>query len=111
MQIGGACCFCNLEVETHLYLFFACSYSTTVWELLMGKNLVQGMPNTLENVLAWFNVHAKGKILQCISLKCSLAAGVYGLWRKRNFRIFQGSATGHDQVAAGIVAGIRDFLN
>lgn len=40
-----------------------------------------------------------------------MAAVVYGLWQETNNRIFRGVAKGHDQVAAGVATGIRDFLS
>ncbi|KAI8555817.1 hypothetical protein RHMOL_Rhmol05G0203600 [Rhododendron molle] len=53
----------------------------------------------------------KDKSLRCMSLTCSLAAAVYGLWRERNCQIFLGKAMGHDQVMKGIADGVRDFLS
>lgn len=52
-----------------------------------------------------------GNGFRCTSLKCTLAAVVYGLWQETNSRIFRGVAKGHDQVAAGVATGIRNFLS
>ncbi|KAG5528826.1 hypothetical protein RHGRI_029476 [Rhododendron griersonianum] len=59
----------------------------------------------------WYCGQVNGKSLKSISLHCSLAATVYGLWRERNCRIFQGKVMGHDQVLNSIEADVRDFLS
>ncbi|KAG5523378.1 hypothetical protein RHGRI_035257 [Rhododendron griersonianum] len=111
LHLDGTCSFCNSAAGTHQHLFFECSFSTVVCQHLVNKNMVLDMPSNLVEVLDWYGVQVKGKSLRCMSLTCSLAAGVYGLWRERNCRIFQGKAMGHVQVMKGIADGVRDFLS
>ncbi|KAG5549273.1 hypothetical protein RHGRI_014583 [Rhododendron griersonianum] len=75
------------------------------------KNMILDMPGSLVEVLDWYCGQVNGKSLNSISLQCSLAATVYGLWRERNCRIFQGKVMGHDKVMRSIVADVRDFLS
>lgn len=83
----------------------------SVWQQLMSKNLAQGAPWKLDDdALQWFCVDAEVKSLRSIGLKASLAAGVYGIWRERNTRIFQGKDMDAAQLSLKIVNDIRGFL-
>ncbi|KAG5515882.1 hypothetical protein RHGRI_036804 [Rhododendron griersonianum] len=73
--------------------------------------MILDMPSSLVEVLDWYCGQVNSKSLKSISLHCSLAATVYGLWRERNCRIFQGKVMGHDQVLNSIEADVRDFLS
>lgn len=109
MQLDGICSLCNSEDESYHHLFFDCSFSTVVWQTLVTKNRVHRMSNKLGEVLCWCCSNVSGKGLSCPALKCTLAATVYGLWRKRNNHIFGSVAKGHDQVTEKIAFWNKTF--
>lgn len=68
LLVDDICCLCNTGVETHLHLFFECPISENVWQVLMMKNMAQGVPSKLGEVLEWFILNVEGKGLRCINL-------------------------------------------
>ncbi|XP_058222497.1 uncharacterized protein LOC131332341 [Rhododendron vialii] len=109
MAVDALCCLCQDEEESHHHLFFDCSYSTRVWQYLVSKNRVAGIPNNMGDVLDWLQGNVSWDSFRFVSLKCTLAATIYGLWQERNFRIFCAKMKDHTQVATDIANGIRTF--
>ncbi|XP_058183541.1 uncharacterized protein LOC131301336 [Rhododendron vialii] len=111
MALDALCCLCQDEEESHHHLFFDCSYSTRVWQYLVSKNRVAGIPNNMGDVLDWLQGNVSWDTFRFVSLKSTLAATVYGLWQERNSRIFCAKMKDHTQVATDIANGIRAFLS
>lgn len=111
MQVSGNCCLCGNATESHAHLFFSCPFVYAHLASLVKCSLVQGMHDDLSSVFNWFFSDAKGKGLRCICLRASLASAVYGLWRERNCRIFQGKMSSQDQMYLRIHSDVRAFLS
>lgn len=80
------CSLCGVCMDSHDHLFFCCSYSTVVWQIVTNDVGWSNAPtswNTMVEVLADDNVAPKKLIY-----KLALAASVYMIWRERNGRIF-----------------------
>ncbi|KAG5535179.1 hypothetical protein RHGRI_023085 [Rhododendron griersonianum] len=63
------------------------------------------------DVLDWLQGNVSWDSFRFVSLKCTLAATLYGLWQERNSRIFCAKMKDHTQVATDIANGIRTFLS
>ena len=76
-----ACVFCHSHMESHDHLFFACSYSTFVWQDLMQRCDLVWNRHTWQDTLIWMAQHLKGKKAHHLIPKMCLGVAVYGLWR------------------------------
>ena len=86
-----ACVLCHSQLETHDHLFFACPYSTFVWQELMARCGLTWNRHNWSNTLLWMAQHLSGKKIHHVILKMCLGAAVYGLWKERNNRTFKHS--------------------
>ncbi|KAK9671865.1 hypothetical protein RND81_12G059700 [Saponaria officinalis] len=90
IYLVNRCCLCKQHGETHRHLFFSCSYSKSVWSLLLQWMRIYPRTSDLISELYW--THRKGRKSHWKTswFRCTLAATVYFLWYERNTRIFDG---------------------
>ncbi|KAI8545752.1 hypothetical protein RHMOL_Rhmol07G0062400 [Rhododendron molle] len=111
MAVDALCCLCQDEKESHHHFFFDCSYFTRVWQNLVSKNRVAGIPNNMGDVLDWLQGNVSWDSFRFVSLKYTLAATVYGLWQERNSCIFCAKMKDHIHVATDVSNEIHAFLS
>lgn len=100
IQVNTMCCLCNGTNETHTHLFGECSFAKAVWGRLIQWLQIQVNTNhDYAQKMAWITAKAKGKSCAARLLKMVYAEYVYGLWRERNSRIFEGTSRTTEQVA------------
>lgn len=88
------CILCSQHREDENHLFHECQYAACVWNQLInlaGYNRVRAQ--RWEDELVWFIIHSKGEECKALALKLIFNAGIYGLWKERNTRIFQNKRT------------------
>ena len=84
-----ACVFCHSQMESHDHLFFACPYSSFIWQDLMIRCGLSWNGQCWKDTLQWMSQRLKGKKMHQIIPKMWLGATVYGLWKERNNRTFK----------------------
>ncbi|KAI8559797.1 hypothetical protein RHMOL_Rhmol04G0202600 [Rhododendron molle] len=107
MVIDPGCVLSSQRHETLQHLFFACSYSRSIWQVVLHRFQVQRTPDEWDNELMWAVDHCRGKSFKAFLFKLVFAAGVYHLWLERNTRVFCGQHRGADIVLASIGDNVR----
>ncbi|CAI9261358.1 unnamed protein product [Lactuca saligna] len=101
------CVFCNLQPDSHNHLFFECSYSSLVWNMVKDKVGIISNSQGWETLIKEFQVLLKGKSIQDFISKIALAATVYFIWRERNCRLFRNGNSEERKIALNIFEEIR----
>jgi hypothetical protein len=96
------CLLCFSNLESHDHLFFACSYTNTVWKLVCTKISRMDAPSTWIDVLGWMSSFASSN-----TTKLCIAAMVYHLWRERNTRYHDRGAKKPHVLFDSIVEDVR----
>ena len=83
-----ACVFCHSNLETHDHPFFACPFSSFIWQELMAKCGLIWYGTSWNDIVQWMAQHLKGKKSKHVIPILCLRVAVYGLWKERNARTF-----------------------
>ncbi|KAK4381539.1 hypothetical protein Sango_2958200 [Sesamum angolense] len=105
------CVLCDgCQTETHNHLFFGCSYSTAIVNIL-GSKLRFHWPHTDWKMgIKWASKKWRGSHLVNAAYRSLLAAVVYYTWKERNNRIFQGTSTSAEGVTKIIIEHMRSRI-
>lgn len=81
--VDTTCLLCKNDVETRNHLFFACSYSSQVWEHLTKGMMGEDYTNDWSEIVQMISeVSMDRKRLFC--LRYSFQVTLYMIWRERN---------------------------
>ena len=105
-----ACMLCQNHMETHDHLFFACPYSSFVWQDLMRRCGLTWNGHNWNETLLWMAQYLKGKKPHHMIPKLCLGAAVYGLWRERNNRTFKHTCCPKELILQNLVAQINSLI-
>ncbi|GLT35247.1 hypothetical protein SLA2020_097150 [Shorea laevis] len=85
-HIDATCVLCEAENETRDHLFFSCSYSRTVWDVISSMFEI---PSTFswQSALSWLCHKAKRKSLYSSLIRLAWCVAIYHIWIERNTRI------------------------
>ncbi|XP_074265558.1 uncharacterized protein LOC141587997 [Silene latifolia] len=84
------CVLCKQDAESHTHLFFRCSFSSTIWSMLLHWMKISGRSKQLKRELNWIVSRRAKKHWKALWFSGCVAALVYSIWEERNIRIFQG---------------------
>lgn len=111
MSVDLTCILCGQEEESLNHLFFSCSFSSSIWISLCGKCNIPSVAMNWEDTLRWMAQTFRGNSLSSLTARLMFAAVVYGIWRERNSRLFQGRALDVANVCYEILFWIRAKMN
>ena len=106
-----ACTLCHSQMETHDHLFFACAYSTYVWQDLMQRCDMVWNRHNWSDTLLWMGQHLKGKKAHHVIPKMCLGVAVYGLWRERNNRTFKLRCCPREHILQTLISQINALIS
>lgn len=105
------CILCNEHEETHCHLFFACNYSSPIWQDISVRDQMvwnpAPWPQTWAATVQRF-CNKRNPRHKLVGL--ALASTVYHLWRERNYRIFNNRFSNAQQTKDAIIHSIRERL-
>ena len=105
--MNGICCLCQLEHETRDHMFYGCSYSRSIWRMILtlcGQNrMIGGWSEELQ----WAIKNIKGRTLVYTILRVAWKAFIYHVWKERNRRLFGNSIESSIQVMERIKDAVR----
>ncbi|GKV27738.1 hypothetical protein SLEP1_g36873 [Rubroshorea leprosula] len=103
----ATCVLCGAENETRDHLFFSCSYSRTVWDVISSMLEV---PSTFswQSALSWLCHKAKRKSLYSSLIRLAWCAAIYHIWIERNTRIHKRTFKSEFAIVSKIQIDVRD---
>lgn len=110
MNIPTSCVLCSSGVESHDHFFFERSFSSSIWEFMASKFLLNP-PSNLSDASSWIALHNAPSQSNITSiLKLLLQSVLYHLWKERNARIFTAVASSPAALRLAIDRTMRDRL-
>ena len=104
---GVLCLFCGSQPETHDHLFFECTVSKQVCDLVKSKAECQIPDLPWAEMIEWMATNWRGKTLGTQIKKLCLSSMIYLLWRDRNQRFHTNSVSSPEAVALLITEQVR----
>ncbi|KAL0289208.1 UNVERIFIED_CONTAM: hypothetical protein Sradi_7078100 [Sesamum radiatum] len=106
--MGQQCVLCGgQQLETHIHLFFRCSFTTCCLEVL-NRHVRFGWPNRgWQHDITWAARRWRSRHLLNEASRALLASIVYNIWRERNSRIFSDIASSSEAVAVRALEEVR----
>lgn len=86
----GLCVFCGIS-ESAEHLYFACPITQHVWRSVLGWIGYSHNPKSWPEEVLWLVQECRKKNWQAKLLKAAIAEVVYGIWRTRNYMVFNGA--------------------
>ncbi|XP_022015034.1 uncharacterized protein LOC110914555 [Helianthus annuus] len=104
------CLLCYANLETHEHLFFQCSYSDKVWNLVRSKVGMNMVDERWDDIVEWLIPRAKSRAIRMVASRLVVAASAYGIWRERNARFFSNRVRPPEQISEIILDTVRTKL-
>ena len=101
------CGLCNAKPDSHRHLFFACDFSSKVWDELKNGAKLEDFPADLEECVRELVLTPVTKQFYSILQRLMLAAIVYFLWQERNLRLFQQKQRTWEEICSQIKSIIK----
>lgn len=103
-----SCCLCNQQSETRDHLLLHCDYSIQIWNQILTRLGQPGYNITdWSCLISWLSSPAS----QATTLKCiTTQATIFFIWKERNNRLHNGTATSDSQLFKQIDRCIRDII-
>ncbi|KAG7578318.1 hypothetical protein ISN45_Aa03g025130 [Arabidopsis thaliana x Arabidopsis arenosa] len=106
-DIEKDCLLCGVAQETRNHLFFECSFSAQVWNLITQRLGISSPPTIWDQVLLWLpnamtTKHSKFAILH------GWQGAIYELWRERNRRYHDGLTVSPTTVAKLVISSMEN---
>lgn len=101
------CPLCLRENECLDHILFSCQFANQIWHLLFGKCNLPCPYLCWGDLLQDVATRFKGKSLRDLIVRLMLAAGVYIIWKERNFRLFSRKNRDVSSVFQDIVLHVR----
>ncbi|GKB93629.1 putative reverse transcriptase domain, reverse transcriptase zinc-binding domain protein [Tanacetum coccineum] len=101
------CSLCEMQPDSHDYLFFECSFSSQIWEHLKQFTGISNIPFDLNSIVNFLIPSAKMRSARSVIVKLIFAASCYFIWHERNDRLFMKKKRSQDQVIDVIKSNVR----
>ncbi|KAG2323467.1 hypothetical protein Bca52824_016680 [Brassica carinata] len=110
LNVPTQCVLCLSRAESHNHLFFQCPFSAAIWAKFSGSPIMLA-PDSILSLAGLLGHHqiAGDANLRAV-LKLLMQVIVYCIWRERNLRIFQQSASSVAGVFSRVDSLVRDRL-
>ena len=79
-----ACVLCYKDIESHDHLFFACDYSSFIWQGIMSRFTMDGSPMDWSSFIGWAASKWKSKKPKDIMPRMCLESAIYIGSRRRS---------------------------
>ncbi|GAV59049.1 zf-RVT domain-containing protein, partial [Cephalotus follicularis] len=86
---SAMCSFNCRDNESVEHLFFACSYTHSIWKKVLGMCNINRQSLPWPEEIQWMEEHARGKKFPQILRKLAFGATVYHVWMEQNRRSFK----------------------
>lgn len=103
----NSCGLCGVMIECRDHLFFQCSFSMQVWELVMAFVQVTNPPCRWQELIPWTISAWKGSRSIRGIKRAAVAACVYYIWKARNMLIFQEKTPCIDDIYQQIIFEVK----
>lgn len=111
MQVDPLCVLCNCRHESHLHLFFDCSFSACLWGRILQMFGISRRPVELGREISWAIHHVKKEGFSSALYKLAMAGTVYYIWKARNDSVFCNKRYSTDAIFDMIVKDVRDRVS
>ncbi|XP_071715210.1 uncharacterized protein [Rutidosis leptorrhynchoides] len=101
-----SCALCDEVPDSVAHLFFECSYSRKVWEIMKTKLLFKGLSYKIGSVIEVLEKYPFKKQIWSVINRIVIAAIVYYIWQERNSRIFKGMK----RDSQGLSMKVQEFI-
>jgi hypothetical protein len=78
------CIFCRHVIEDRDHLFFACGYSSKIWQQVMSLCSMLNRPTCREDVAFFGFEEWRGKTMKTYLCRLVFAFTIYNIWRNHN---------------------------
>ncbi|XP_022030836.1 uncharacterized protein LOC110931763 [Helianthus annuus] len=104
------CLLCYADLETHEHLFFQCSYSKKVWNIVSSKAGITMVNEKWDEIVEWMIPRAKSKAISLVASRLIIAVAAYVIWSERNARFFSNRLRPPEQISDVIMSTVRTKL-
>ncbi|KAL2937315.1 Uncharacterized protein RDABS01_020764 [Bienertia sinuspersici] len=98
MSTETSCCLCQSGEETHLHLFFQCSFSRECLSRLMQWMDCRTQHNDLHQLVNWIGRNYKGSRLKRQLYRAVVSALAYRIWQARNDMLWNQNRISADSI-------------
>ncbi|GJW55296.1 thiamine thiazole synthase, chloroplastic-like protein [Tanacetum coccineum] len=81
------CPLCKIEQDSHNHLFFACNFSSKIWDVLVKKVDIPIVSHLWSDIMGWILPVARKNNAICMVGRLIIAASSYDTWKERNNRL------------------------
>ncbi|GAA0165339.1 reverse transcriptase [Lithospermum erythrorhizon] len=97
-----SCVFCRDADESCAHLFFACPFSSAIWNHIRNWLGIRRQMSTLESAIKWIKKEHGGKSLHSRAILLAFCIVVHEIWRARNGLVFVHEGTSLDAIVARV---------
>lgn len=108
IYVNPNCLLCNALHESRNHLFFECTYTARVWQVIAGRCQLQPLTNW-DSTLLQLQSLGSNRDLNRFTLLAAQAT-IYWIWRERNTRIHQQTFKASETIISTIDKQIRNRL-
>ncbi|CAH9083664.1 unnamed protein product [Cuscuta europaea] len=93
LDVINICPFCKGGPETVSHLYFECSFTGQVWNMIRDWLGITRQMNTLSSAVKWMKKEHNGANVKAKAVKLSFCYTIYWTWRMRNMICFEKTTT------------------
>ncbi|KAJ0917942.1 hypothetical protein HanRHA438_Chr05g0211871 [Helianthus annuus] len=102
------CCpLCRYDRDSRDHLFFQCSFSAEVWNIVKKIVDMGSVSDTWNSITMWMEQHSNSKKLNHTVCKMVVAASTYFIWQERNNRLFSQTRRSANTISQVIIRTVR----
>ncbi|XP_071686013.1 uncharacterized protein [Rutidosis leptorrhynchoides] len=101
------CPLCSLEPDSHMHLFFRCSFDANIWSSVKNNLMVSISGNEWPEFVDSIRPFAPRRSVRSIVSKLLFGAAVYIIWQERNNRLFKKELRSCSKVVTAIFSLVR----
>ncbi|CAH9134267.1 unnamed protein product [Cuscuta epithymum] len=102
LDVINMCFFCKGGPETIPHLFFGCTFTGQVWDMVRQWLGLKRRMTTLLSAVKWIKEEHNGANIKAKSIRISLCYTVYWTWRTRNAICFDGAKAKVEDIVSHI---------
>ncbi|KAL2894836.1 LINE-1 retrotransposable element ORF2 protein [Bienertia sinuspersici] len=110
MSTETTCCLCQSGEETHLHLFFQCSFSRECLSRLMQWMDCRTQHNDLHQLVNWIGRNYKGSRLRRYLYGAVVSALAYRIWQARNDMLWNQNRTSADSIVREVQYVVKNRI-